>query len=151
MESIKNIFRIGIGPSSSHTMGPHRAATIFVQRHPEAASFEVTLYGSLAATGKGHGTDRAITSILSQVAPVEVVWKPKVFLPFHPNGMKFIAKNKQGDVLESWTVYSVGGGALSEGKPGKEDAFYSKPVYDLDTLTDIQNGARNTDVVTGNM
>lgn len=138
MESIKNIFRIGIGPSSSHTMGPHRAATIFVQRHPEAASFEVTLYGSLAATGKGHGTDRAITSILSQVAPVEVVWKPKVFLPFHPNGMKFIAKNKQGDVLESWTVYSVGGGALSEGKPGKEDAFYSKPVYDLDTLTDIQ-------------
>lgn len=65
MESIKNIFRIGKGPSSSHTMGPNRAATIYSQRHPEAKSFEVTLYGSLAATGKGHLTDVAVTEALS--------------------------------------------------------------------------------------
>ena len=53
MESLKEIFRIGKGPSSSHTMGPQRAAIIFAARHPEASRFEVTLYGSLAATGKG--------------------------------------------------------------------------------------------------
>ena len=60
MESIKEIFRIGKGPSSSHTMGPQRAAQIFLKRHPNAHRFEVTLYGSLPATGKGHMTDVAI-------------------------------------------------------------------------------------------
>ena len=64
MESIKEIFRIGKGPSSSHTMGPQRAAQIFLKRHPNAHRFEVTLYGSLAATGKGHMTDVAIQELL---------------------------------------------------------------------------------------
>lgn len=53
MKSIKELYRIGTGPSSSHTMGPRKAAEMFVERHPDAASFKVTLYGSLAATGKG--------------------------------------------------------------------------------------------------
>ena len=60
MKSIKELYRIGTGPSSSHTMGPRKAAEMFVERHPDAASFKVTLYGSLAATGKGHMTDVAI-------------------------------------------------------------------------------------------
>ena len=68
-------------------MGPQKAAAAFAARHPEAASFEVTLYGSLAATGKGHLTDVAILDTLTPVAPVEIVWKPDVFLPFHPNGL----------------------------------------------------------------
>ena len=89
MESLREIFRIGKGPSSSHTMGPQRAAVIFAGRHPEAARFEVTLYGSLAATGKGHMTDKAIIDVLKKVAPVEIVWEPEVFLPYHPNGMLF--------------------------------------------------------------
>jgi L-serine ammonia-lyase len=137
MESLKEIFRIGKGPSSSHTMGPQRAATIFAERHPEAARFEVTLYGSLAATGKGHMTDKAIIDVLKQVAPVEITWEPDIFLPYHPNGMLFRAFNNSQDLLDEWTVYSVGGGALSEGK-ATDDFFQKESVYDLHTLKDIQ-------------
>ena len=137
MESLREIFRIGKGPSSSHTMGPQRAAIIFAERHPEAARFEVTLYGSLAATGKGHMTDKAIIDVLKQIAPVEIVWEPSVFLPYHPNGMLFRAYNNSQDLLEEWTVYSIGGGALSEGK-ATDDYFHKESVYDLHTLKDIQ-------------
>ena len=137
MESLREIFRIGKGPSSSHTMGPQRAATIFAERHPEAARFEVTLYGSLAATGKGHMTDKAIIDVLKQVAPVEITWEPDIFLPYHPNGMLFRAFNDSQDLLDEWTVYSVGGGALSEGK-ATGDFFQKESVYDLHTLKDIQ-------------
>lgn len=137
MESLREIFRIGKGPSSSHTMGPQRAAIIFAERHPEAARFEVTLYGSLAATGKGHMTDKAVIDVLKQIAPVEIVWEPSVFLPYHPNGMLFRAYNNSQDLLDEWTVYSVGGGALSEGK-ATDDYFHKESVYDLHTLKDIQ-------------
>lgn len=137
MESLREIFRIGKGPSSSHTMGPQRAAIIFAERHPEAARFEVTLYGSLAATGKGHMTDKAIIDVLKQIAPVEIIWEPSVFLPYHPNGMLFRAYNNSQDLLDEWTVYSVGGGALSEGK-ATDDYFHKESVYDLHTLKDIQ-------------
>ena len=137
MESLREIFRIGKGPSSSHTMGPQRAAIIFAERHPEAARFKVTLYGSLAATGKGHMTDKAIIDVLKQIAPVEIVWEPSVFLPYHPNGMLFRAYNNSHDLLDEWTVYSVGGGALSEGK-ATDDYFHKESVYDLHTLKDIQ-------------
>ena len=137
MESLREIFRIGKGPSSSHTMGPQRAAIIFAERHPEAARFEVTLYGSLAATGKGHMTDKAIIDVLKQIAPVEIIWEPSVFLPYHPNGMLFRAYNNSQDLLDEWTVYSVGGGALSEGK-ATDDYFHKESVYELHTLKDIQ-------------
>ena len=73
MKSIKELYRIGTGPSSSHTMGPRKAAEMFVERHPDAASFKVTLYGSLAATGKGHMTDVAIIDTLKTTAPVEII------------------------------------------------------------------------------
>ena len=69
MNSIKEIFRIGAGPSSSHTMGPQRAAKIFLERNPRSASFKVSLFGSLAATGKGHLTDKAILEVLEPHAP----------------------------------------------------------------------------------
>lgn len=118
-------------------MGPQRAATIFAERHPETARFEVTLYGSLAATGKGHMTDKAIIDVLKQVAPVEIIWEPDIFLPYHPNGMLFRAFNNSQDLLDEWTVYSVGGGALSEGK-ATGDFFQKESVYDLHTLKDIQ-------------
>ena len=64
-------------------MGPHKAAEMFLSRHPEATSFEVTLYGSLATTGRGHMTDVAITNVFASHAPVRIVWEPKIFLPFH--------------------------------------------------------------------
>ena len=89
MESLKELYKIGSGPSSSHTMGPKRAAERFAERCRDVDAYRVTLYGSLAATGKGHLTDTAILSVLEPVAPTEIVWKPEVVLPFHPNGMLF--------------------------------------------------------------
>ena len=136
MKSIREIYKIGIGPSSSHTMGPHRASKIFVGRHQNAIRFEVTLYGSLAATGKGHMTDKAIEEVLTPVAPVTIQWEPTIFLPYHPNGMKFVAIGAAGKVEEAWTVYSIGGGNLSE---GVEDTLADvEDTYQLNTLTEIQ-------------
>ena len=141
MKSLKELYRIGKGPSSSHTMGPQKAAQIFVAGHRDAKSFKVTLYGSLAATGKGHMTDVAITDVLKPVAPVEIVWKPEVFLPFHPNGMTFTAY--ETDKKEtSWTVYSVGGGALAE---NKEDSMFNTPeVYSMNSMTEIKEWCEHT-------
>ena len=110
MKTIREIFRIGYGPSSSHTMGPRKAAEIFLEHHPDAAKYQAHLYGSLSATGKGHLTDAAIIDVIPSV---EIVWHDE-FLPFHPNGMRFCAWNENGDLLDEWTVYSVGGGALAE-------------------------------------
>ena len=112
MESLKELYKIGSGPSSSHTMGPKRAAERFAERCRDVDAYRVTLYGSLAATGKGHLTDTAILSVLEPVAPTEIVWKPEVVLPFHPNGMLFEGL-KAGKVADSWTIYSIGGGALA--------------------------------------
>ena len=137
MKSLKELYRVGKGPSSSHTMGPQRAARLFLERCGNASQYEVTLYGSLAATGKGHMTDVAIEEVIQPHHSVKIIWKPQVFLPFHPNGMKFVAKDVDGDVLDEWTVYSVGGGALSEGKSDQEE-LGAKDVYDLNKLGDIQ-------------
>lgn len=134
MESIKQLYKIGYGPSSSHTMGPRNAAKTFCKKHPEASRFEVTLYGSLAATGKGHLTDKAIEDVLTKVAPVTIDWQPDVFLPFHPNGMKFTAIDAEGNVIDSVTQYSIGGGdVISEG----ESRRGAEPVYDMTNISDI--------------
>ena len=135
MNSLRELYKIGKGPSSSHTMGPYSAACIFGGRHADAARFEVTLYGSLAATGKGHMTDVAIREVLEPIGPVEILWEPSHFLPYHPNGMLFKAFGADGALQEEWTVYSIGGGALSEG-PGKEMSQAGE-VYDMNTLTEI--------------
>ena len=135
MKSLKELYRIGKGPSSSHTMGPQKAATIFAARNGGAASFEVTLYGSLAATGKGHLTDKAIEEVLTPLAPTTIVWKPETTLEYHPNGMMFRAFGNDGTMTDEWTVFSIGGGALSE---GKEDGVLATPeVYGMNTLKEI--------------
>ena len=135
MKSIKELYRIGPGPSSSHTMGPRYASEIFIQKNPDAKRFEVTLYGSLAATGKGHLTDKAIADVLdNEKHPLEIIWKSNVFLPFHPNGMTFRAIDAEGNEMDNWTVFSVGGGALAEeGKSKCESA----DVYAMDHMDDI--------------
>ena len=135
MKSIKELYRIGTGPSSSHTMGPRKAAEMFVTRHPDAAKFKVTLYGSLAATGKGHMTDVAIIDTLKPTAPVEIIWQPKVFLPFHPNGMTFAAFDTNNKLVENWTVYSIGGGALAENSD--TPSIESRDVYGMNSMTEI--------------
>lgn len=143
MKSIKEIYRIGTGPSSSHTMAPRKAAEIFLKRHPEAASFKVTLYGSLAATGKGHMTNVAIVEVLQPHAPVEIIWEPKIFLPFHPNGMKFVSLNAAGDTTDEWTVYSIGGGALAEEKDGAQ-SVNTPDVYEMNHLSEILQWCERT-------
>ena len=112
METIKKIYKIGYGPSSSHTMGPNRAAEMFAARTKQAARYRVTLYGSLAATGRGHHTDMAVTRGLAP-KETEIVWRPDIVKPFHPNGMLFEALDAEGGVVDTWLVYSIGGGYLS--------------------------------------
>ena len=143
MKTLKELFKIGKGPSSSHTMGPQKAAKIFLENNRGASLFEVTLYGSLAATGKGHMTDIAIIEVLEPIAPVRIIWKPDVFLPFHPNGMKFRSFTNDEKPINEWTVYSIGGGALSEGK-GDDDMFNSPEVYDMNSMTEIMKWCERT-------
>ena len=132
MESLTELFRIGVGPSSSHTMGPRRAALQFLARNPQAASYRVTLFASLAATGRGHLTDAALNSVFSG-GNLAIVWKPEERLPLHPNGMRFEALDPAGQTLASWEVYSVGGGALRdlESLPEVQD------IYDLNNMREI--------------
>lgn len=139
MESLKELYKIGNGPSSSHTMGPKRAAERFVERCRNVDAYRVTLYGSLAATGKGHLTDVAILSVLQPVAPTEIVWKADIVLPFHPNGMLFEGI-KEGKVVDSWTIYSIGGGALANETSRLE---VPRSIYPLTTITDIKNWCYN--------
>ncbi|MBD5208823.1 MAG: L-serine ammonia-lyase [Bacteroidales bacterium] len=142
MKSIKELFRIGTGPSSSHTMGPRKAAEQFLEKHHNARSFEVTLYGSLAATGRGHMTDAAIIDVLqSPEHSVNIVWQPEIFLPYHPNGMKFKAFDHSGEMTDEWTVYSVGGGALEEEGGSHVEG---DEVYDLNTMSDIMEYCERT-------
>ncbi|MCC8172287.1 MAG: L-serine ammonia-lyase, iron-sulfur-dependent, subunit alpha [Parabacteroides sp.] len=141
MDSIKNIYRIGNGPSSSHTMGPKRAAEMFLEKNAPAARFEVTLYGSLAATGQGHMTDKAILNVLEPVAPTRIVWEPKVFLSFHPNGMLFKAFDAKGTVSDEWTIFSIGGGALANEEYNES---MESQVYGMNTIREIQDWCEKT-------
>ena len=128
MNSLRELYRIGMGPSSSHTMGPRRAAQLFLERNPGSKGFRVTLYGSLAATGRGHLTDRAILDVLGRHR-TEIVWQPDQTLPLHPNGMLF----ETADPADSWRVYSIGGGTLWDGTQ-KEDGVSAYPWSSMDQI-----------------
>jgi len=135
MDSIRCIYKIGNGPSSSHTMGPQKAASLFKSKYPDAHSYRVTLYGSLAATGKGHLTDKAIIDTLAP-AVTEVVWRTDIVPEYHTNGMLYEALDKDGQSLGDWMVYSIGGGNLSEG-PNDTLAQKSEDVYPISFMNDI--------------
>lgn len=137
MKSVKSIFKIGKGPSSSHTMGPFKAVTNYIENHPETRSLHVTLYGSLAATGKGHLTDKAIEEAAANAGlEVIIAWEPKENLPEHPNGMVVASVASDGSLTDSWTYYSVGGGDIRcmdiqlEDEDGEE-------VYEMSTMKEI--------------
>ena len=133
MDSLKELYKIGNGPSSSHTMGPQKAAKIFRDKNPNAEFFKVELYGSLAATGKGHLTDWVIIETLKPKA-CEIIWKPQVIKEFHTNGMMFQAFDKEENLLETWEVYSVGGGSIME---ASESRIGRSEIYPLTKLEDI--------------
>ncbi len=133
MDSLLELFRIGAGPSSSHTLGPQRAAALLLERFPALARAHVILYGSLGATGRGHLTDRALERALAP-RPVEVVFRPEVTLPRHPNGMDLTALDGAGQPLGALRAYSVGGGTVRlEGEPEAGRA----PAYDRSRMSEI--------------
>ena len=132
MESWKKLYRIGTGPSSSHTRAPGRAARRFIGTYPAAAHYRVTLFASLAATGKGHLTDQAIEEIIAPRS-LEILWKADQRLSLHPNGMRFEALSSDSELLGSWEVYSIGGGALMD----RENAETVPQVYRLTRMADL--------------
>jgi L-serine dehydratase len=132
MDSIRELYKIGHGPSSSHTMGPGRAAALFLARWPAAAAYQATLYGSLAATGRGHLTDGALRAAFAPAA-LEIRWCPETTLRRHPNGMEFAALDEGGRLLGSWRAYSVGGGSVV----GDDDPAPDQPRYPLIRMDDI--------------
>ena len=135
MKSIRSVYKIGHGPSSSHTVGPYNVAIRFGRRHPEADAFRVTLYGSLAFTGAGHGTGKAIRSGLPGA---EIITDTETKDLPHPNTMLFTAL-KEGRELESIRVFSVGGGSVRfENEPDDEE----KEVYPEKNLTEILEACR---------
>ena len=138
MKSLKELYRIGKGPSSSHTIAPERACKLFLSENPQADSFTVTLYGSLAKTGIGHGTDTVIRSVLS---PVRVIFDKETHVP-HPNTMQLLA-HKNGAKIAEMRVYSVGGGAIQvEGRADTE----GREVYPLNRLSDIRSYCEERDM-----
>ncbi len=158
MKSIKDVYKIGKGPSSSHTMGPFKAVRHYLDSHEDTDRLHVTLYGSLAATGKGHLTDTAIQEAFEtwcftdketlecknrRCGDVTIEWKPKEFLQVHPNGMKIASINSDGDIYDRWTYYSIGGGDIIcmehplEGE-GNDD------IYEKTTLTEILKWCNET-------
>lgn len=138
MESIRRLYRIGMGPSSSHTLAPREAAARFREQAHEAVRYKVILYGSLAATGEGHLTFQAIRTSLEPVE-TQIVLEPSIEKPFHPNCMEFSAFDSTGNTTHEWTVYSTGGGALTEeGQPEPE------PAYDLTEMGKILGWVRRT-------
>ena len=158
MKSIKDVYKIGKGPSSSHTMGPFKAVRHYLDSHEDTDHLHVTLYGSLAATGKGHLTDTAIQEAFEtwcqtdketlecknrRCGNVTIDWKPKEFLHVHPNGMKIASVNSDGDLYDRWTYYSIGGGdIICMDNPLEGEA--NDDIYEKTTLTEILNWCNST-------
>ncbi len=138
MQSLREIYKIGRGPSSSHTMGPERAVNIMRVRYPTANALKITLYGSLALTGKGHGTD---TVIKESAAPLkcEVLFNAEAECP-HPNTMDLEAY-EGAKLLGRKRVYSVGGGTLFfEGEPAElYEKYANDAIYPLNSFKEIAN------------
>lgn len=133
MDTLKELFKVGCGPSSSHTMGPQRAAKRFKDKNKDAHSFEVELYGSLAATGKGHLTDYIIKKTLEPKG-VNIIWEPDIIKEYHPNGMKLKALDVNKNILDEYTVFSVGGGTIKE---ENEISIIGKQMYPMVTMDEI--------------
>lgn len=141
MKSIKSLYKIGLGPSSSHTMGPSFAATEFLKMSPQADFIKVTLFGSLAKTGKGHGTDRAISETLANI-PHEIVFDYESKTPIHPNTLEFIAF-KEGKETDKKEFYSIGGGDIQfDGA----DSVSPKEVYSEKNFTEIANMCKSRNI-----
>lgn len=134
MESIKNLYKIGFGPSSSHTMGPALAAKRFKEKNQQATHFKVELYGSLALTGKGHLTDYILKKYLGD--DTEIIFNYEQVYHYHPNAMKFMAYNSD-QLTREWLAFSVGGGEIRELNEPREKVV--QKIYPASTFKAILN------------
>ena len=143
MESLRELYRIGKGPSSSHTMGPDKAARLFKNKYPFAAKFKVLLFGSLSKTGKGHMTDTVILTALAPVkTEIEFMDIPETEL-YHPNTMVLEAFDIEDKLLGSMKVYSIGGGRIEvEG----ENSAKAEDVYPLEHFSEIKEYCLDNDM-----
>lgn len=133
VKSLKELFKIGRGPSSSHTIGPEKACKLFSEKFSNAKAFKVILYGSLAKTGKGHGTDYVIKKTLDK--NVDVIFDNRNIRLKHPNTMELFAYDENGDEIGYWKVYSIGGGAIEiEG----EAIFIPEEIYPHNSFEEIK-------------
>ena len=139
MRSIQSVYKIGHGPSSSHTVGPYNAALRFRERYPDADRFHVILYGSLACTGDGHGTGKAIRSAIPG-AEIEIC-REQLELP-HPNTMLFTAY-RGNEMLASVHVFSIGGGSIRFENENSDDV---KVLYPQKNFTEIIEACRKEQV-----
>lgn len=137
MKSIRDIYKVGTGPSSSHTMGPVAAAKLFKGENPNADEYKVILYGSLSKTGKGHGTDRAVIAELSPVKTEVVFSTQEADDMKHPNTMDLIAY-RDGNETASMRVFSIGGGDIQvEGRP-EISSGASEEIYLENSFAEIK-------------
>lgn len=135
MDTLKELYKIGCGPSSSHTIGPQRAVKRVKEKFPEANSFVVELWGSLAATGKGHFTDWIIIETFKPLE-VEIKWMPEFVHELHTNGMKFTALDKNKKIIGEHIIFSVGGGTIKDLEE-LMDKRPKKDTYPLGTMDEI--------------
>ncbi|MBQ3529247.1 MAG: L-serine ammonia-lyase [Oscillospiraceae bacterium] len=132
MKSIKSLYKIGLGPSSSHTMGPSFATAAFLKAYPQADFIQVTLFGSLSKTGKGHGTDRAISETLTNIKH-QILFDCETETPIHPNTIEFIAFQNNTELGRRY-YYSIGGGEI---RTDDNLACAEKQVYAQSHFSDI--------------
>lgn len=141
MKSLKELYKIGRGPSSSHTMAPEKAVMLFEKKYPEAATFRAVLFGSLAQTGKGHGTNVVIKKTFTK--PVRVVFDCDTQDIPHPNTMDLYALDIDGNTIAKWRVISVGGGAIEvEG----EKSIEPDEVYPHNSFEEIEKYCENEEI-----
>ncbi len=137
MQAIKDIYRIGYGPSSSHTIAPMRAAKIFLENNEPFETYTVNLYGSLALTGKGHHTDRILKEVLGERAKINFCLDRS-----KDNCFEIIGRNKTKEVL--WHIRSLGGGAIEIAEfPELDD---NKEVYELNHFSQIKQYLKDHDL-----
>ena len=143
MKSIRDIYKIGTGPSSSHTMGPAFAASIFKTENPEADRFEVLLYGSLSKTGRGHGTDRALKQAFSPIETEVIFTERDPEGMRHPNTLDLIAY-RAGTEVSRIRVYSIGGGDIvidgrDEDDTGREEVYLENSFAEIKQFCQYRN------------
>lgn len=143
MESLKVLYKVGPGPSSSHTIGPMRAASSFLKKYPKADQYKVELWGSLAATGKGHLTDFIIKKVFTDAdRNIHVIFRSDYVHPYHPNGMLFTAYEHNVEIGRD-QIFSIGGGNLShEG----ESQLTEEIIYSYENFNEIIKYAKQKNI-----